>query len=147
MKKAAENLVPVTLELGGKSPAIIGPGANIETAAMSIAYGKLANAGQTCIAPDYVLVPDEHAEAFLAAYRDAVATLYPEGIGSENYTSIISARHQNRLRDLVSDSEHNQSPWHSQIYSYRDPRHNRRHGRDAGRNIWAPITRRDLSQH
>lgn len=105
MKKAADNLVPVTLELGGKSPAIIGPGANIETAAMSIAYGKLANAGQTCIAPDYVLVPDEHAEAFLAAYRDAVATLYPEGIGSENYTSIISARHQNRLRDLASDAK------------------------------------------
>jgi coniferyl-aldehyde dehydrogenase len=105
MKKAADNLVPITLELGGKSPAIIGPGANIETAAMSIAYGKLANAGQTCIAPDYVLVPDEHAEAFLAAYRDAVATLYPEGIGSENYTSIISARHQNRLRDLVSDAK------------------------------------------
>lgn len=105
MKKAAENLVPVTLELGGKSPAIIGPGANIETAARSIAYGKLANAGQTCIAPDYVLVPDKHTETFLAAYRDAVATLYPEGIGSENYTSIISARHQSRLRDLVSDAK------------------------------------------
>jgi coniferyl-aldehyde dehydrogenase len=105
MKKAAENLVPVTLELGGKSPVIIGPGANIETAALSIAYGKLANAGQTCIAPDYVLVPDEQTETFLAAYRDAVATLYPEGIGSENYTSIISARHQSRLRDLVSDAK------------------------------------------
>jgi coniferyl-aldehyde dehydrogenase len=105
MKKAAENLVPVTLELGGKSPAVIGPDANIETAAMRVAYGKLANAGQTCIAPDYVLVPDEHAETFLDAYGNAVAKLHPDGIGSDNYTSIISMRHLNRLRDLISDAK------------------------------------------
>lgn len=105
MKKAAENLLPVTLELGGKSPAVIGPDANIETAAMRVAYGKLANAGQTCIAPDYMLVPEAHAETFLDAYRDAVAKLYPLGIGNENYTSIISMRHLNRLRDLISDAK------------------------------------------
>lgn len=105
MKSAAENLVPVTLELGGKSPAIVAPDANLETAATSIAYGKLANAGQTCIAPDYVLVPDAYAEAFLSAYRRAVAKLYPAGARSENYTSIISPRHQARLRDLIGDAK------------------------------------------
>ncbi|MFA7305355.1 MAG: coniferyl aldehyde dehydrogenase [Hyphomicrobium sp.] len=105
MKKAAENLVPVTLELGGKSPVVLGPDADIETAAMRIAYGKLANAGQTCIAPDYVLVPDKNAETFLSAYRASVATLYPNGIASDTYTSIISTRHLDRLRDLVADAK------------------------------------------
>jgi coniferyl-aldehyde dehydrogenase len=105
MKHAAENLVPVTLELGGKSPAIVAADANIETAAMSIAYGKLANAGQTCIAPDYVLVPEQKVEAFVAAYRAAVTKLYPMGMGTKNYTSIINARHQSRLRDLVGDAK------------------------------------------
>jgi len=104
MKKAAENLVPVTLELGGKSPAILGPGADIAAAATSIAYGKLANAGQTCIAPDYVLVPDNGTEAFLNAYRNAVSKLFPDGVRSKNYTSIIDARHVARLRDLVEDA-------------------------------------------
>lgn len=105
MKKAAENLVPVTLELGGKSPTIIAPDANIETAAMRIAYGKLANAGQTCIAPDYVLVPDGQAETFLSAYRESIAKLHPGGVGSDTYTSVISTRHVDRLRDLVSDAK------------------------------------------
>lgn len=104
MKKAAENLVPVTLELGGKSPAILGPGAGIAIAANSIAYGKLANAGQTCIAPDYVLVPDDGTEAFLNAYREAVGKLFPDGVRSKNYTSIIDARHVARLRELVEDA-------------------------------------------
>jgi coniferyl-aldehyde dehydrogenase len=104
MKKAAENLVPVTLELGGKSPAVVGPGADIAAAATSIAYGKLANAGQTCIAPDYVLLPEDDAEAFLNSYRNAVCKLFPEGVRGKNYTSIIDARHVMRLRDLVEDA-------------------------------------------
>lgn len=105
MRKAAENLVPVTLELGGKSPAIVGPGAEITAAATSIAYGKLANAGQTCIAPDYVLVQRESLDTFLEAYKNAVAKLYPDGVGSNNYTSIINARHMTRLRDLIEDAK------------------------------------------
>lgn len=105
MKKAADNLVPVTLELGGKSPAVLGPDADIEAAAMSIAYGKLANAGQTCIAPDYVLVTHEQGETFLSAYRELVAKLYPTGLANTTYTSMISARHLDRLRDLVSDAK------------------------------------------
>jgi len=104
MKKAAENLVPITLELGGKSPAVVGPGADMAAAATSIAYGKLANAGQTCIAPDYVLLPEDGAEAFLNSYRNAVCKLFPEGVRGKNYTSIIDTRHVTRLRDLVEDA-------------------------------------------
>jgi coniferyl-aldehyde dehydrogenase len=104
MKSAAENLVPVTLELGGKSPAIIGPGADLAANATSIAYGKLANAGQTCIAPDYVLVQRDDADAFLTHYRNAVAKLYPEGARSKNYTSIINSHHLTRLQHLVDDA-------------------------------------------
>jgi coniferyl-aldehyde dehydrogenase len=104
MRKAAENLVPVTLELGGKSPAIVGPGAEIDAAAASIAYGKLANAGQTCIAPDYVLLHQDNIESFLAAYRRAITKLYPEGTRSKNYTSIINSRHLTRLRNLIDDA-------------------------------------------
>src|SRR5262249_26521063 len=101
----ADNLVPVTLELGGKSPAIVGPGADMSAAAANIAFGKLANAGQTCIAPDYVLVHQDSVETFLAAYRNAVDTLYPEGTRSGNYTSIINSHHLARLRNLVSDAK------------------------------------------
>ena len=104
MKSAAENLVPVTLELGGKSPAVIGPGTDLAAAATSIAYGKLANAGQTCIAPDYVIVSRDHVDAFVAKYQDAVATLFPEGPSSKNYTSIINSHHLTRLRHLIDDA-------------------------------------------
>jgi coniferyl-aldehyde dehydrogenase len=104
MKEAAENLVPVTLELGGKSPALIGPDADIETAAASVAYGKLANAGQTCIAPDYVLVHEKDATAFVASYEATAAKFYPRGGADQNYTSIASARHYDRLRSLIDDA-------------------------------------------
>ncbi|HML27730.1 MAG TPA: aldehyde dehydrogenase family protein, partial [Hyphomicrobium sp.] len=79
MKEAAEHLVPVTLELGGKSPTLIGPDADIETAAGSVAYGKLANAGQTCIAPDYVLIHEKDAATFVAFYDAAAEAFYPAG--------------------------------------------------------------------
>jgi coniferyl-aldehyde dehydrogenase len=104
MKSAAENLVPVTLELGGKSPAIIGPGTDLAAAATSVAYGKLANAGQTCIAPDYVIAQRDHVDTFVAHYQDAVAKLYPEGPSSKNYTSIINSHHLTRLRHLIDDA-------------------------------------------
>jgi coniferyl-aldehyde dehydrogenase len=104
MRAASENLVPVTLELGGKSPVIVAPGwANGRTAA-SIAYGKLVNAGQTCIAPDYVLVHASEVKPFAAAYGRAVAALYPDGPLSGDYTSIINGRHFDRLRRLVDDA-------------------------------------------
>ncbi|MFT3730551.1 MAG: coniferyl aldehyde dehydrogenase [Hyphomicrobium sp.] len=105
LKEAAENLVPVTLELGGKSPTVIGPDADIPTAAASVAYGKLANAGQTCIAPDYVLIHEKDAAAFVASYGETATTFYPGGADDQNYTSIASARHYARQRTLLEDAE------------------------------------------
>lgn len=104
MKAAAENLVPVTLELGGKSPAILAPDYPLGKAAERIAVGKLFNAGQTCIAPDYVLVPRRHEAAFVSAFRDAAARLYPSLAANPDYTAIVSERHAERLRRLVADA-------------------------------------------
>ena len=104
MRAASVNLVPVTLELGGKSPVIIERGSCLETAARRIAWGKLANAGQTCIAPDYVLVAEEEVGAFLAAFEAATLTLYPDIAGNPDYTTIVSDRHFQRLSGLVDDA-------------------------------------------
>ena len=89
MQAAADNLVPVTLELGGKSPALVAPDYPLEKAAERIAVGKLFNAGQTCIAPDYVLVPRGKEEAFVEAFRDAAARLYPTLAANPDYTAIV----------------------------------------------------------
>jgi coniferyl-aldehyde dehydrogenase len=104
MRAASANLVPVTLELGGKSPVIVAPGWAHDRTAASIAFGKLANAGQTCIAPDYAMVHADEAKTFLAAYRRAVEALYPDGPTSDDYTSIINDRHFVRLRGLIDDA-------------------------------------------
>jgi acyl-CoA reductase-like NAD-dependent aldehyde dehydrogenase len=104
MKAAAENLVPVTLELGGKSPVVVSMDYPIERAAERIAVGKLFSAGQTCIAPDYVLLPRRREAAFVAAFKEAVARLYPNLAANPDYTAIINERHQERLRDLVADA-------------------------------------------
>jgi len=104
MRAAAENLTPVTLELGGKSPAIIGPECNIDEAADKIMFGKCLNAGQTCIAPDYVLLPRAREQAFATAAQRAVATLYPTLAGNADYTSIVNARHVERLKGYLDDA-------------------------------------------
>ncbi len=104
MRAASENLVPVTLELGGKSPAIVSKHYDVDRAAMGIAYGKFANAGQTCVAPDYALVPEQELEHFVAAFDRAVRTLYPDGPSSTDYTSIINERHHARLTGLIDDA-------------------------------------------
>ncbi|MBE3638864.1 coniferyl aldehyde dehydrogenase [Mangrovicoccus algicola] len=104
MAAAAQNLVPVTLELGGKSPAILAAGQDLDRAAASIAYGKLANSGQTCIATDYVLVPRAEIGAFAEAYDRAVKALYPEGPAGTDYSSIVNARHHARLSALVEEA-------------------------------------------
>lgn len=101
---AARNLTPVTLELGGKSPVIIDASADLALAAKRIAYTKLFNAGQTCIAPDYVLVPAGQDEALVAALRAAVTAQYPNLAGNADYTGIVSDRHFARLRALVEDA-------------------------------------------
>jgi len=100
MCAAARNLTPVTLELGGKSPAIIAPDANIDRAAADIVYGKLLNAGQTCIAPDYVLVPEAIRQQFVDALRKAVARYYPNG----RYTSIVNQKHFERLTGYLEEA-------------------------------------------
>jgi coniferyl-aldehyde dehydrogenase len=104
MAAAAPNLTPVTLELGGKSPAIVAPGYPIETAAQRIAAGKFLNAGQTCIAPDYVFVPNAQREAFLAELRNYVARHYPQLRETPDYTSIVNDSHYRRLQDLVEEA-------------------------------------------
>lgn len=101
MKAASAHLVPVTLELGGKSPAIIDRGYSLERAAASLAFGKLVNAGQTCIAPDYVLAPAAQVDAFAAAYERAARAYYPDGVADEGYAAIIGRQHYDRLCALV----------------------------------------------
>ena len=102
---AAKNLTPVTLELGGKSPAIIDPSCDLARAAPRIALGKLLNAGQTCIAPDYALVPGAHVGEFVAALRAAVAAMYPRFVDNDDYTSIVNDSHYARLARLLSDAQ------------------------------------------
>ncbi len=104
MRAAAENLTPVTLELGGKSPAIVGRGIAVGEAADRIAYGKCLNAGQTCIAPDYALVPRESVEAFAAATRKSIAAMYPRLRDNPDYTAIINASHRARLANYLEDA-------------------------------------------
>jgi coniferyl-aldehyde dehydrogenase len=104
MAAAAENLTPVTLELGGKSPAIVHPSYDLPTAAKRIAHGKLLNAGQTCIAPDYALVHESAADAFARQYREAAIALYPRLIDNRDYTAIINQHHYERLCGLVADA-------------------------------------------
>lgn len=102
---AARNLTPVTLELGGKSPAIIGEHASLDYSARRIAFGKVANAGQICVAPDYVLLPRNQLKAFATAMETAVHSFFPEGPQSPDYTGIVNDNHLNRLRDLVADAK------------------------------------------
>jgi len=104
MRAAADNLVPVTLELGGKSPVIVHPDYPIEKAAERIAVGKLLNAGQTCIAPDYTLVREDQIEAFTTAFQAAVAALYPTLADNPDYTSVVNDRHYKRLTGLVDEA-------------------------------------------
>ena len=104
MHAAAENLTPVTLELGGKSPAIVGIDADFGHAAERIILGKMFNAGQTCIAPDYALVPEASIDAFLDAAKRCVARLYPRLESNVDYSTIINARHFDRLTSYVDDA-------------------------------------------
>ncbi len=102
---AAKNLTPVTLELGGKSPTIIDESADMATTVARIANGKLLNAGQTCVAPDYVLMPAAKIDAFSEAMIAQAEKFYPEVAGNEQYTSIIADNHYARLQGLLEDAE------------------------------------------
>ena len=102
-KAAANNLTPVTLELGGKSPAIVGATADLKKAATRIAWGKTASAGQICVAPDYVLVPRDQLAPLTDHLLNAFARMYPDNANSPDYTAIISPAHLNRLIALVDE--------------------------------------------
>ena len=104
-KAAAANLTPTTLELGGKSPCIIDASCDLHAAAIKIAHGKLLNAGQTCIAPDYVLLPKGQEAAFSHAFTQAVAKLFPTIAGNPDYAAIISPRHHARLQAMLAEAE------------------------------------------
>ncbi|MDC0534700.1 aldehyde dehydrogenase family protein, partial [Francisellaceae bacterium] len=105
MRSCAENLTPVTLELGGKSPVIIGCNANIKKAAKKIAFGKLLNSGQTCIAPDYVFCPEHLIETFISAFQKATTKLYPQILTNKEYTSIINKEQYSRLEQYIEDAK------------------------------------------
>ncbi|UZD97726.1 coniferyl aldehyde dehydrogenase [Pseudomonas corrugata] len=104
MAAAARNLTPVTLELGGKSPVIVSADFPLEKAARLIAIGKFFNAGQTCVAPDYVLVPRHLLDTFAAELLSATKTLYPTIEGNQDYTSIVSQRHYDRLVKMIEQA-------------------------------------------
>ncbi len=101
---AARNLTPVTLELGGKSPLIVDASCVIEDVADRIAWGKLINAGQTCVAPDYALVPRGAVERFVQVLSARMRRMYPCFRGNPDYTAIIDERHVARLAALIADA-------------------------------------------
>ena len=103
--EAATNLVPMTLELGGKSPVIVGPNAKMKKSVDKIMMGKLLNSGQICISPDYVFVPEGKTEEFVQHAQEHVAENYPTIKNNPDYTSIIHLNHFERLRDLISDAK------------------------------------------
>jgi coniferyl-aldehyde dehydrogenase len=104
MKAAAENLVPVTLELGGKSPVILSRGADMATAAARIMNGKTLNAGQICLAPDYVLAPADQVDEFVAQAKAAVARSFPTLKDNPDYTAVVAQRHYDRIKAHVDDA-------------------------------------------
>jgi coniferyl-aldehyde dehydrogenase len=104
MRAAAENLVPVTLELGGKSPVILGKSADLKVAAARVMNGKTLNAGQICLAPDYVLAPKDQVEGFVNAARASVSTMFPTIKDNPDYTSIIAQRHYDRITGYIDDA-------------------------------------------
>lgn len=103
-RAAAGNLVPVTLELGGRNPALVGKGADLRTTAVRLAAGKMASAGQVCVSPDYVLAPRGQADALVQSIAREAAALYPRLLDNEDYTAIASEGHHARLRALLEDA-------------------------------------------
>lgn len=105
MKSAAQNLVPVTLELGGKSPVIIGKSADMKVSAKRVMFGKTLNAGQICLAPDYILVHSDNKDEFISEVENAVKEFYPSIKNNDDYSSIINQRHYDRINLLVEDAK------------------------------------------
>jgi len=105
MRAASDNLVPVTLELGGKSPVIVGESADIEVTANRVMFGKTFNAGQICLSPDYVMVPEDKKQDFVAGATKAVHSMYKTLKDNPDYTSIVNLRHYERLQGYLEDAK------------------------------------------
>lgn len=105
LQAAAPNLTPVTLELGGKSPVIIGRSADLDETTLRIFAGKALNVGQVCISPDYVFVPEEQLEDFVRLANKHVKTLFPSILDNPDYTSVINERHYQRIRSAIDDAK------------------------------------------
>ena len=105
MRAAAENLVPVTLELGGKSPTFIGRSADKAKAGSRIAMGKMMNAGQICLAPDYLLVAKDQEAAIIESVKAGVAEMYPTLLANDDYTSVVNGRNFERLQGYLADAK------------------------------------------
>lgn len=105
MRAAADNLTPVTLELGGKSPTIIGKGANLRRAADRIVFGKMLNAGQICLAPDNLFVPEDLLETFVSELSEAVRRTAPQTLGTRDFVSIVNQRHADRLKAAIAAAQ------------------------------------------
>ncbi|MBT4213746.1 MAG: coniferyl aldehyde dehydrogenase [Porticoccaceae bacterium] len=104
MQSAAKNLVPVTLELGGKSPVIIGRSAKLDLAGTRLTFGKLLNGGQLCLSPDYVVVPNELEEQLIARVVQEAQSMYPNITENEDYAGVINERHFARLQNYIDDA-------------------------------------------
>ncbi|ASP30145.1 coniferyl aldehyde dehydrogenase [Qipengyuania flava] len=104
MESAAKNLVPVTLELGGKSPVFMGESADFAKAGERVALGKMMNAGQICLAPDYLYVPESKQDEAIHGVWQGTANMYPTLLDNEDYASVVTDRHFDRLQDLVADA-------------------------------------------
>ena len=104
MKAAAENLVPVILELGGKSPVIVHESMNLKDVAERVVFGKLWNAGQTCVAPDYIFLPRGKTQAFIAEFKNVASSMYPSLLDNPDYTSIINDKQYQRVQGYLEDA-------------------------------------------
>lgn len=104
MKAASENLVPVILELGGKSPVVVHSSIDIKDVAERVAFGKLWNAGQTCVAPDYMFLPRGKTAEFIQSFKTIVSTMYPSLRDNNDYTSIINDKQNNRVQSYIEDA-------------------------------------------
>lgn len=105
MEAAGRNLVPVTLELGGKSPVVLGRSADFDKAGERIAMGKMLNAGQICLAPDYMVVPEESEDAAIAGVTKGATAMYPTLLENDDYASVVTDRHFDRLKGMVADAK------------------------------------------
>ena len=103
-RAAAENLVPVTLELGGKNPVVVGPGADMARSAARIARARMVNGGQVCVCPDYVLVPDDRIDAFVDTARDTLRGMFPSVVANAEYCSVVNHANFDRVMRLIDDA-------------------------------------------